>query len=93
MKLSVSVSSVLVFAFAFVSVSLAFTIFSNSVFSSTSENNPVLQQAQKSLEENQKKLTTVSPEPVPDVVPSARPMDSRRQYGRWGIFYLGYNFQ
>ena len=42
-----------------------------SGFSSTLENNPVLQQAQKSLEENQKKLAPVSPEPVPDVVPSA----------------------
>ena len=42
-----------------------------SVFSSTLENNTVLQQAQKSLEANQKKLGTVSPEPVPDVVPSA----------------------
>lgn len=71
MKLSVSVSSVLVFAFAFVFVSLAFTIFSNSVFSSTTENNTVLQHAQKSLEANQKQLTPVSPEPVPNVVPSA----------------------
>jgi hypothetical protein len=44
---------------------------SNSVFSSTSENNTVLQQAQRSLEANQKKLAPVSPEPVPDVVPSA----------------------
>ena len=43
----------------------------NSVFSSTSENNSVLQQAQRSLEANQKQLATVSPEPVPNVVPSA----------------------
>ena len=42
-----------------------------SGYSSTSENNTVLQQAQRSLEANQKKLATVSPEPVPNVVPSA----------------------
>ena len=42
-----------------------------SGYSSTLENNTVLQQAQKSLEANQKKLAPVSPEPVPDVVPSA----------------------
>jgi hypothetical protein len=42
-----------------------------SVFSSTSENNTVLQQAERSLEANQKQLATVSPEPVPNVVPSA----------------------
>ena len=42
-----------------------------SGYSSTLENNPVLQQAQKSLEANQKKLGIVSPEPVPNVVPSA----------------------
>ena len=42
-----------------------------SGYSSSLENNTVLQQAQKSLEENQKKLATVSPEPVPDVVSSA----------------------
>jgi hypothetical protein len=71
MKLSISVSSVLVFAFAFVFVSLAFTIFSNSVFSSTTENNTVLQQAQRSLEANQKQLAPLTPEPVPNVVPAA----------------------
>jgi hypothetical protein len=42
-----------------------------SVFSSTLENNTVLQQAQRSLEANQKKLAPISPEPVPIVVPSA----------------------
>jgi len=42
-----------------------------SVFSSTPENNTVLQQAQRSLDANQKQLATVSPEPVPNVVPSA----------------------
>ena len=42
-----------------------------SGYSSTLENNTVLQQAQRSLEANQKKLATVSPEPVPNVVPSA----------------------
>ena len=47
------------------------TLDRNSVFSSTSENNSVLQQAQRSLEANQKQLATVSPEPVPNVVPSA----------------------
>ena len=44
---------------------------STSVFSSTPENNTVLQQAQKALDANQKQLSTVSPEPVPNVVPSA----------------------
>ena len=46
------------------------TLDSNLVFSSTSDNNTVIQQAQRSLEANQKKLPTVSPEPVPNVVPS-----------------------
>ena len=39
-----------------------------SVFSSTSENNTVLQQAQKSLDANQKQLATVTPKPVPSAV-------------------------
>jgi hypothetical protein len=38
---------------------------SNLVFSSTTENNTVLEQAMKSLEANQKKSATVSSEPVP----------------------------
>ncbi len=42
-----------------------------SVFSSTLENNTVLQQAQKSLEANQKQLATVTLEPVPNAVPVA----------------------
>ena len=42
-----------------------------SGYSSTLENNTVLQQAQRSLEANQKQLATVSPEPVPNAVPSA----------------------
>ena len=42
-----------------------------SGYSSTLENNTVLQQAQRSLDANQKQLPTVSPEPVPNVVPSA----------------------
>ena len=68
------------------------TLDSNSVFSSTLENNTVLQQAQKSLEANQKKSAIVSPEPVPDVVPSAVQWINGDQYGGWGVFYLGYNF-
>lgn len=65
MKLSVSVSSILVVAVAFVFVSLAFTTFSNSVFSSTAENNTVLEQAKKALDANQKQLATATPETVP----------------------------
>ena len=42
-----------------------------SGYSSTLDNNTVLQQAQKSLDANQKQLATVTPEPVPNVVPSA----------------------
>ena len=42
-----------------------------SVFSSTPENNLVFQQAQGSLEQNQKQLATVSTQPVPNAVPSA----------------------
>ena len=42
-----------------------------SVFSSTPENNTVDQQAQRSLEENQKQLATVSSQPAPNAVPSA----------------------
>lgn len=52
-----------------ITVLLSSTI--TSVFSSTSEKNTVLQQAQRSLDANQKQLATVSPEPVPNVVPSA----------------------
>ena len=52
----------------FISVLLSSTI--TSVFSSTPENNTVLQQAQKALEANQKKSVTASPEPVPNVVPA-----------------------
>ena len=42
-----------------------------SVFSSTPENNLVFQQAQGSLEQNQKQLATVSNQLVPNAVPSA----------------------
>jgi len=42
-----------------------------SGYSSTLENNTVLQAAQKSLDAYQKQLAPVSPEPVPNVVPSA----------------------
>jgi hypothetical protein len=56
--------------FMFMFVSLSFTTFINSVFSSTAENITVLQQAQKSLDANQKQLGVVTPEPVPNVVPA-----------------------
>ncbi len=56
-------------AVGIITVLLSSTI--TSVFSSTLENNTVLQQAQRSLEANQKQFATVSPEPVPNVVPSA----------------------
>ena len=49
----------------------SYLIYYNFGYSSTLENNTVLQQAQKSLDANQKQLLTVSPEPVPNVVPSA----------------------
>ena len=41
-----------------------------SVISSTPETNLVFQQAQGSLEQNQKQLATVSAQPVPNAVPS-----------------------
>jgi hypothetical protein len=44
---------------------LILSLNSNLVFSSTTENNTVLEQAMKSLEANQKKSATVSSEPVP----------------------------
>jgi hypothetical protein len=57
MKLSVLLFSLLI------SLGVMSTIFSNSV-SSLTENNTVLSQAQKSLDANQKKITTVTPEPI-----------------------------
>ena len=60
MELSILVFSVLM---SLGVTSLAITIFSSSVFSSTLENNTTLEQAQKSLEENQKQPVNVSPEP------------------------------
>jgi hypothetical protein len=52
-------------------ITVLFSSTTTSGYSSTLENNTVLQQAQKSLEANQKKLAPVTPEPVHNVVPTA----------------------
>ena len=59
-----------------------------SGYSSTLDNNTVLQQAQKSLDAKSK---TVSNRFCSRAGPVSRPMDSRQTYHPRGGVYLGYN--